>query len=51
MYVDDILCIHHNTMTVLKEIDDYMKLKKTSVGDPTMYLGANLSKVQMSNGV
>ena len=51
VYVNDILCIHHDPMPVLKDIDVYMKLKPTSVGGPKMYLGAKLSKVQMSNGV
>ena len=51
VYVYDILCIHHDPMPVLKDIDNYMKLKPTSVGDPEMYPGAKLSKVKMSNGV
>ena len=50
LYVDDILVIHHDSMPVLKDIDDYMKLKLTSTADPEMYLGAKLSKVQLSNG-
>ena len=28
-----------------------MKLKESSVGDPDIYLGANLKKVQMDNDV
>ncbi len=33
-YVDDILCIHHDAMSVLRRINDYMKLKPSSIGDP-----------------
>ena len=51
VYVDNIIVVHHDTMSVLKDIDDYMALKPTSVGDPDMCLGAKLSKVKMSNSV
>ncbi len=39
-YVDDILCIHHNPMSVLREINGYLPLKPSSVGNPDIYLGA-----------
>jgi hypothetical protein len=32
IYVDYILCIHHNAMTVLNKLDKYFTLKPTSVG-------------------
>ena len=51
VYVDNIIVIHHDPIPVLKDIDAYMKLKPTSVGDPEMYQGAKLSIVQMSSGV
>jgi hypothetical protein len=50
-YVDDILCIHHDPMTVLNRINDYMPLKPGSVGDPDIYLGAKLRQVQLDNNV
>jgi hypothetical protein len=40
-YVDDILCIHHDALSVLTKIDKYLPLKPTSVGNPDIYLGAN----------
>jgi hypothetical protein len=51
IYVDDILCIHHDAMTVLDKLDKYFTLKPASVGDPSMYLGAKLKITQLNNGV
>ncbi len=42
IYVDNILCIHHEAMPVLDKLDKYFTLKLSSVGDPSMYLGAKL---------
>ncbi len=50
-YVDDILCIHHDPMSVMKEINGYLPLKPISVGDPNIYLGAKLKETQLPNGV
>ncbi len=41
-YVDKILCIHHDPMSVLNLINEYMLLKLSLVGDPDIYLGAKL---------
>ncbi len=41
-YVDDILCVHYNPMSVLDLINGYMPLKPSLVGDPDIYLGAKL---------
>ncbi len=38
-------------MPVLDKLDKYFTLKPSSVGDPSMYLGAKLKLMQMSNGV
>jgi hypothetical protein len=43
-YVDDILCIHHDPMSVMKEINSYLPLKPSSVGDPDIYLGSKLKE-------
>ena len=51
LYVDDILAIHHDTMSVLNEIDKFIHIKPESKGDPTTYLGAKLHKVTLPNGV
>jgi len=50
-YVDDILCIHDDPMTVLNRINDYMPLKPGSVGDPDIYLGAKLRRTRLENNV
>jgi hypothetical protein len=43
-YVDDILCIHHDPMSVMKEINGYLPLKPSSVGNPDIYLGTKLKQ-------
>ncbi len=50
-YVDDILCIHHDPMSVMNEINAYLPLKLSSVGDSDIYLGAKLKKTLLPNGV
>jgi hypothetical protein len=50
-YVDDILCIHHDAMAVLQSINDRMKLKPSSVGDPDIYLGTKLRQIRLDNGI
>jgi hypothetical protein len=43
-YVDDILCIHHDPMSVMNEINSYLALKPSSVGSPDIYLGTKLKQ-------
>jgi hypothetical protein len=43
-YVDDILYIHHDPMSVMNEINGYLPLKLSSVDDPDIYLGAKLKQ-------
>jgi hypothetical protein len=50
-YVDNILCVHHNPMSVLNLINGYMPLKPSLVGDPDIYLGAKLKLTQLDNGI
>jgi hypothetical protein len=50
-YVDDILSIHHNPMSVLNLINGYMSLKPSSVGDPDIYLGAKLKMTRLDNRI
>ena len=50
-YVDDILVINHDSISVLNRINEYLPLKPTSVGDPDIYLGAKLRYVRLPNGV
>ena len=44
LYVDDVLVIHHDALSILARLDKYFKLKPGYVGDPTMYLGAQLRR-------
>jgi hypothetical protein len=50
-YVDDILCMHHDPMSVMGEINKYLPLKPSSLGDPDIYLGAKLKEMRLPNGV
>ncbi len=50
-YVDDILCVHHDPMTVLGRINGYMPLKPSLVGDPDIYHGAKLWQTCLANGI
>jgi hypothetical protein len=48
-YVDDIICVHHNPMTVLNLINGHMPLKPSLVGDPDIYLDTKLKMTQLDN--
>jgi Reverse transcriptase (RNA-dependent DNA polymerase) len=51
LYIDDILAINHDAMSLINEVDRFFKMKAGSVGDPDIYLGAKLREVQLPNGV
>ena len=51
LYVDDVMCIHHDGVGALNLIDKYFHMKEGSIGDPDMYLGAKLRKTILPNGV
>jgi hypothetical protein len=51
LHVDDCLCIHHDGISALKELDKYFKMKPGSIGDPDTYLGATLKQTTLPNGV
>jgi hypothetical protein len=50
-YVDNIMYIHHNPMSVINKFNGYLPLKLSSVGDPDIYLGAKLKQTQLPNRV
>ena len=50
-YIDDTLAIHHDATSVLLQLDKYFQMKKGSIGDPDIYLGAKLRTVRLDNGV
>jgi hypothetical protein len=51
IYVDDILCVHHDPGSPLAKLDAYFKMKEGSIQVPTFYLGAKLKKTVLPNGV
>jgi hypothetical protein len=51
IYVDDILCVHHDPVYPLAKLDEYLKMKEGSIQVPTLYLGAKLKKTILPNGV
>ncbi len=51
IYVDNILCIHHDPNAILTQIDKYFLLKPGSVGEPDVYSWAKLKLMQLENGV
>ena len=44
LYVDDVLCIHHDDESTIRMIDIYFTMKEGSIGDLDIYLGANYTK-------
>ena len=50
-YINDTLVIHHDATLVLLQLDKYFQMKKGSIGDPDIYLGAKLRTVRLDNGV
>lgn len=50
VYVDDILHISHSPMDVITQLRSAYTLKEESVGTPKRYLGANIERVQTSDG-
>jgi hypothetical protein len=44
IYVDDILCVHHDPGSPLVKLDEYFKMKEGYIQVPTFYLGAKLKK-------
>ena len=49
--VDDCLCICHDAEEEIHKIDKFITMKKGSIGDPDMYLGARVKRMEMLNGV
>ena len=51
LYVNGILKISHDAMAALYWMDKFFMMMKGSIEDPDIYLGAEMSKVQLNNGV
>ena len=51
LYVDDVMVIHHDALSILARLDKYFKLIPGSTGNPKMYLGATLKKMTLEDSV
>ena len=51
LYVDNYLAIGSHVMEELKEFNEYFLMKKESMGDPKIHLGAKVGKTELPNGV
>jgi hypothetical protein len=49
VYVDDVLCISHDSETTMKGIQGTFKLKEDNIEVPTNYLGAQISKKMINS--
>ena len=49
--MNDSLAISHDAKSVLDRMDNFFMIKKGSIRDPNIYLGAKLRKVQLDNSV
>jgi hypothetical protein len=50
-YVDDIMILHHDADSIMARIGKAFTMKKGSVGDPDLYLGARIKPMVLDNGV
>ena len=50
-YVDDIMVIHYDSLSILKNIDKYFTLKYSLIGDQDIYLGAKRMKITIPNNI
>ena len=51
MYVDDVLQLHHDHDTFMNRLAELYRLKDGSVGEPDIYIGANIENVQLDDGL
>ena len=49
--MDNCLCICHDAEAEIHKIDKFSMMKKGSVGDPDVYLGEKVKRMEMANGV
>ena len=43
--------MHHDDKEILLRIDKYFKMKPSSIGDRSIYLGVTIKKMHLQNGV
>ena len=51
VYVDDVLCMSDDPTITMKGIQHNFKIKNDKIEEPTMYLGAEISKIHNENNV
>jgi hypothetical protein len=51
IYVDALLCVHHDPGTPCAKLDEYLNIKEGSIQVPTFYLDAKLKKNIFPTGV
>jgi hypothetical protein len=51
IYVDGILCVHHDPGAPVAKLDEYFKMKEGSIQVPTFCLVSNMKKTVLPNGV
>ena len=47
-YVDDIICISHDSRQTTGETKNNLKLKNNNIEEPDFYLGASLNKKEQN---
>ena len=50
VYIDDILCIHKDTLVVIDALVSIYIMKEVRMGPPDRYLGSNTKKMQTQDG-
>ena len=51
LYIKDVLAVSEHPTELLQEVDKYFPMKPGSFGQPNIYLGAKVYKIQLLNGV
>lgn len=50
VYVDDVLIVDHNPKQFMSQLESLFTIKEGSIGPPSVYLGANIQKVESRSG-
>jgi hypothetical protein len=51
LYVDNVVCFHHDAKSAIWQINKYFPMKAGSIRDPDIYLGTKFRKVDLENGI
>lgn len=50
VYVDDVLAISHNPLSIMEGISSHFEIKNDEIAEPKSYLGADIEKFQLPDG-